>query len=107
MDFNKKKVAILQSHLPIRFVFCLQILHHIYNLVMRKLSILLRLRLCISSNSGISKNKEPEIDPNEGGTFEVISTKKALDRLDDLVLFFEYSSNISINPNELNILKSQ
>jgi hypothetical protein len=38
-----------------------------------------------------SKNKEPEIDPNEG-PLEVISTKEALGRLDDLVLFFEYSS---------------
>ncbi|GES88685.1 CENP-B homolog protein 2-like [Rhizophagus clarus] len=51
-----------------------------------------------------SKNKEPKTDPNEG-SLEVISTKEALGRLDDLVLFFEYSSNISINPDELNILK--
>ena len=35
----------------------------------------------------------------------MISIKKALGCLDDLVLFFEYSSNISINPDELNILK--
>ncbi len=51
-----------------------------------------------------SKNREPEINPNEG-PLEVISTKEALGHLDDLVLFFEYSSNISINPDELNILK--
>jgi hypothetical protein len=35
----------------------------------------------------------------------VISIKKALSHLDDLVLFFEYLSNISTNPNELNILR--
>ena len=54
-----------------------------------------------------SKNTEitdPEIDPNEG-CFEVISTKGALGYLNDLVLFFEYSPDISINPDELNILK--
>ncbi|GBC09040.1 hypothetical protein RclHR1_08570007 [Rhizophagus clarus] len=50
-----------------------------------------------------SKNKESKTDPNEG-SLEVIS-KEALDHLDDLVLFFKYSSNISINPDELNILK--
>ncbi|GBC04905.1 hypothetical protein RclHR1_05930015 [Rhizophagus clarus] len=51
-----------------------------------------------------SKNKKPETDPNEG-SLKVISTKEALGHLDDFVLFFEYSSNISINPDELNILK--
>ncbi|GBC07323.1 hypothetical protein RclHR1_00740006 [Rhizophagus clarus] len=51
-----------------------------------------------------SKNKKPETDPNEG-SLEVISTKEALGCLDDLVLFFKYSSNIFINPDELNILK--
>jgi len=51
-----------------------------------------------------SKNSEPEKDPNEG-PLEVISTKEALGHLDDLVLFFEYSSNISTNPDELYILK--
>ncbi|CAI2192371.1 16495_t:CDS:1, partial [Funneliformis geosporum] len=50
------------------------------------------------------KNNEPVIDPNEG-PLEVISIKKALGCLDDLVLFFEYSSNNSINSDELNILK--
>ncbi|CAI2197023.1 18239_t:CDS:1, partial [Funneliformis geosporum] len=50
------------------------------------------------------KNNESVIDPNEG-SLEVISIKKTLGCLDDLVLFFEYSSNISINSDELNILK--
>ncbi|CAI2201799.1 17674_t:CDS:2, partial [Funneliformis geosporum] len=50
------------------------------------------------------KNNKPIIDPNER-PLEVISIKKAIDYLDDLVLFFEYSSNISINSDELNILK--
>ncbi|CAI2179447.1 1569_t:CDS:2 [Funneliformis geosporum] len=39
------------------------------------------------------KNNKPVIDSNEG-PLEVISIKKALGYLDDLVLFFEYSSNI-------------
>ncbi|CAB4493490.1 unnamed protein product [Rhizophagus irregularis] len=38
-------------------------------------------------------------------SFEVISTKEALGHLDDLVLFFEYSSDTSINPELLNVLK--
>jgi hypothetical protein len=46
---------------------------------------------------------EPEIDPNE--EFEIVSTKEALGYLDDLVSFFEYSSDTSINSDELNILK--
>ena|SRR5687767_10638740 len=50
-----------------------------------------------------SKNNEPETDPNE--PLEVISNKEALGHLDDLVLFFEYSTDTSINSDELNILK--
>ncbi|RGB31852.1 hypothetical protein C1646_763579 [Rhizophagus diaphanus] len=50
------------------------------------------------------KNSEPKKDPNEG-PLEVISTKEVLGHLDDLVLFFKYSSNISTNPDELYILK--
>ncbi|CAI2197428.1 5850_t:CDS:2, partial [Funneliformis geosporum] len=49
-------------------------------------------------------NNEPVIYPNKG-PLEVILIKKALGYLDDIVLFFEYSSNILINSDKLNILK--
>ena len=51
-----------------------------------------------------SKNNEPEADLNEE-PLEVISRKDALGHLDDLVLFFEYSSDISIDSCELNSLQ--
>jgi hypothetical protein len=51
-----------------------------------------------------SKNNKSEIDPNEG-PLKVISNKEALGHLNDLVLFFEYTSETFINPDELNILK--
>jgi hypothetical protein len=51
-----------------------------------------------------SKDNEPEMDTNEE-PLEVISNKKALGHLDDLVLFFEYTSDTSINLDELKILK--
>ena len=69
---------------------------------------------CLKSNEGLtddeivsivkSKNNEPEADLNEE-LLEVISRKDALDCLDNLVLFFEYSSDISINLDELNVLQ--
>ena len=69
---------------------------------------------CLKNNEGLtddeivaivkSNNNELEIDPNEG-PLEIISKKEALGCLDNLVLFFEYSSDISIDPNELNILQ--
>ena len=36
---------------------------------------------------------------------KLISKKEALDHLNNLILFFEYSLDISINSNKLNILK--
>ncbi len=36
---------------------------------------------------------------------KLILKKKALDHLNDLILFFEYSLDIFINSNKLNILK--
>jgi hypothetical protein len=51
-----------------------------------------------------SNNNEQEIDLNEE-PLEIISTREALGHLDNLVVFFEYSSNVSINPNELNVLQ--
>ena len=51
-----------------------------------------------------SKNNELEIDSNEK-SLEVISNKETLDHLNDLVLFFEHTSETSINLDELNILK--
>ena len=69
---------------------------------------------CLKNNEGLiddeivvivkSNNNEPEIDPNEG-PLEIISKKEALGCLDNLVLFFEHSSDISIDPNELSILQ--
>src|ERR1043165_7928638 len=69
---------------------------------------------CLKNNEGLtddeivtivkSNNNEPEIDPNEG-PLEIISKKETLDCLDNLVLFFEHSSDISIDPNELSILQ--
>jgi hypothetical protein len=45
-----------------------------------------------------SNNNEPETDPNEG-PLETISKREALGYLDDLVVFFEHSSDVSTNPN--------
>jgi hypothetical protein len=69
---------------------------------------------CLKSNEGLSddeiisivksNNNEPEIDLNEG-PLEIISKREALCHLDNLVVFFEYSSDVSINPNELGILQ--
>ena len=69
---------------------------------------------CLKINEGLtddeivfmvkSKDNEPETDPNER-PLEVISKKEALSHLDELVLFFEHSSDISINQDELNILQ--
>ncbi|PKK62861.1 hypothetical protein RhiirC2_789748 [Rhizophagus irregularis] len=52
------------------------------------------------------KSKHTKVaEPETEESFEVISTKEALDHLDNLVLFFEYLSDTSINPELLNILK--
>ncbi|CAB4487081.1 unnamed protein product [Rhizophagus irregularis] len=51
-----------------------------------------------SKNTKIAESETEE-------SFEVISTKEALGHLDDLVLFFEYSSDTSINSELLNVLK--
>ena len=69
---------------------------------------------CLKNNEGLtddeivaivkSNNNEPEIDSNEE-PLEIISKKEALGFLDNLVLFFEHSSDISIDPNELSILQ--
>jgi len=50
-----------------------------------------------------SNNNELEIDPNKE-FLEIISKKEALGCLDNLVLFFRYLSDISIDLNKLNIL---
>lgn len=52
-----------------------------------------------SNNSGLAT------DQNER-PLELISKKEALDHLNNLVLFFDHSSDISINSDELNILKN-
>ncbi|GES85996.1 tigger transposable element-derived protein 6-like [Rhizophagus clarus] len=54
--------------------------------------------------SMVKSNNEPEIDPNEG-PIEIISKREALGHLDNLVVFFEYSSDVSVNPSELSILQ--
>ncbi len=51
-----------------------------------------------------SNDSESTTDQNER-SLELISKKEALDHLNDLVLFFEHSLDISINSDELNILK--
>src|SRR6266508_3909003 len=51
-----------------------------------------------------SNDNKSTIDQNER-PLELISKKEALDHLNDLVLFFEHSLDISINSDELNILK--
>ncbi len=54
----------------------------------------------------IVKSNDSELitDQNER-PLELILKKEALDHLNDLVLFFEHSLDISINSDELNILK--
>ena len=68
---------------------------------------------CLKGNEGLTddkiismvkSNNSGEIDPNEG-PLEVISKKEALGYLNDLVVFFEYSSDVSIDPNELSMLQ--
>ena len=69
---------------------------------------------CLKSNEGLtddeiismvkSNNNEQKIDLNEG-PLEIISTREALDHLDNLVVFFEHSSDVPINPNELSVLQ--
>ncbi|RGB30482.1 hypothetical protein C1646_671680 [Rhizophagus diaphanus] len=54
--------------------------------------------------SMVKSNNETEIDLNEG-PMEIILKREALDHLDNLVVFFEYSSDVSVNPSELNILQ--
>ncbi|GET62201.1 tigger transposable element-derived protein 6-like [Rhizophagus irregularis DAOM 181602=DAOM 197198] len=54
--------------------------------------------------SMVKSNNKPEIDPNEG-PMEIISKREALGHLDNLVVFFEYSSDVSVNPSELSILQ--
>ena len=49
-------------------------------------------------------NSESTTDQNER-PLKLILKKEALGHLNDLVLFFEYSLDISINSDELNILK--
>ncbi len=68
----------------------------------------------LRSNEGFTDNEiismvklndnEPEIDLNEE-LIEIISKKEALGYLDNLVVFFEHSSDVSINPNELSVLQ--
>ncbi|PKK57660.1 hypothetical protein RhiirC2_797641 [Rhizophagus irregularis] len=52
-----------------------------------------------------SNNNKPETDPNEGELLEIISKREALEYLDDLVVFFEHSLNVSSDSTELNLLK--
>jgi hypothetical protein len=52
-----------------------------------------------------SNNKESETDPNEEEPLKMISKREALGYLDDLVLFFEHSSDVSTDPNELSLLQ--
>ena len=69
---------------------------------------------CLKSNEGLtddeiismvkSNNNEQEIDLNEG-PLEIISTREALSHLDNLVVFFEHSSDVPINSNELSVLQ--
>ena len=70
---------------------------------------------CLKSNEGLTddeivsmvksnNNNEPETDPNEVPPV-VIPKTKALSYLDDLVIFFKYSSDVCVNPNELNVLQ--
>jgi len=49
-----------------------------------------------------NNTNEPEMDERP---LKIISKKEALGYLDDLVVFFECSSDVSINPNELGILR--
>ena len=51
-----------------------------------------------------SNDSESTTDQNER-SLELISKKEALGHLNDLILFFEHSLDISINSDELNILK--
>ncbi len=51
-----------------------------------------------------SNDSESITDQNER-PLKLISKKEALDHLNDLVLFFEHSLDISINSDKLNILK--
>ncbi|GBB98864.1 hypothetical protein RclHR1_33430001 [Rhizophagus clarus] len=51
-----------------------------------------------------SNDDEPKTDPIEESP-KVISKTEALDNLDNLVLFFEYSLDISIDPNETSLLR--
>jgi len=51
-----------------------------------------------------SNDSESTTDQNER-SLELISKKEALNHLNNLVLFFEHSLDISINSDELNILK--
>ena len=69
---------------------------------------------CLKSNEGLtddeiismvkSNNNEQKIDLNEG-PLEIISTREALGHLDNLVVFFEHSSDVPINSNELSVLQ--
>src|SRR6266498_1829591 len=53
----------------------------------------------------VKSNDSKSITDQNERPLELISKKKTLIHLNDLVLFFEYSLNISINSDELNILK--
>ena len=70
---------------------------------------------CLKSNEGLTddeivslivkpNNNEPEEDPNDKPVV-IISKKEALNNLDNLVVFFENLSDISINPSELSVLQ--
>ena len=68
----------------------------------------------LKNNKGLTDDKivaivklndsELTTDQNER-PLELISKKETLGHLNNLVLFFKYSLNISINSDELNILK--
>ena len=71
---------------------------------------------CLKSNEGLTddeivfivklnNNSKPEADPNEVVSPVVIPITKALNYLDDLVEFFKHSTEVCVNPNELNVLQ--
>ncbi|RGB26248.1 hypothetical protein C1646_770669 [Rhizophagus diaphanus] len=49
-------------------------------------------------------NDKPKTDPIEE-SLKIISKMKVLDNLDNLILFFDYLLDISINPNEISLLQ--
>lgn len=69
----------------------------------------------LKSNEGLSdekvismvklNNNELETNPNERKPLEIIFKKEALDYLDDLIIFFKHSSDVSSGSMKLNLLK--